>query len=92
MQSYPESLELPPPPPSSAASSSSSTYFVNDHRWDKILKCYCCTLIILLITVVLSLIFVEYYGVNKLCYKYIHPDMQTIGDFRNHNHQSIPIC
>lgn len=77
-----------------------SSFFVvddlllDDQGWGKVLYCHCCTLIILIITIVASLVFIEYYGVNKICYKYIHPDMQTYGDFRDHNHQSfnMPIC
>lgn len=68
---------------------------LDEQHWDdQLFRCHCYALIALIITISISLIFVELYGVEKLCYKYVHPDMQAIGDFRDHDHQSYntPIC
>lgn len=76
-----------------------SSYFtvddlLEDQECDDLLYFHCCMILILISAVVAALLFIEYYDVHKLCYKYIHPDMQAFGDFRDHSHQTytMPIC
>lgn len=68
---------------------------IYDDDWDdRICRCHCYIFIILILTISASLIFIEIYGVEKLCYKFVHPDMQAVGDFRDHDRHSykMPIC